>query len=94
MSHTLVKTTYKEEAEFGNTATRTLYCDHNHGTDSVIFYDEHGHVMEMVFCSLRSGNDLWDAVQRLWQPHVEFWAGELREGVEYYNEDEFNALRK
>ena len=88
MSHTRVKTTYQVEAEFGNTATQTLYCDHNHGTQSVIFYNEHGRFEEMVFSNINCGNSLWDAMQRLMEPYVASGAGELREGVEYYNEEE------
>lgn len=92
MSHTRVKTTYIEEAGFGNTDTKTLYCDHNHGTNTVMFYDKHGRIMEMIFWELQPGKDLWDAMQRLWKPYVSGWGGELVPGVEYYNEEELNTL--
>lgn len=84
MSHTRVKTSYEEEGSFGGTEVKTLYCHHNHSCDYVTFYDGRGEVMDMSFCSWSTGNDLWDAVNRLWYPFKDKWGEELKDGVTYY----------
>jgi len=84
MSHTRVKTTYSVEGAYGSTETEELYCDHNHSCDCITFYDKKGNVQSMVFCSWVSGNNLWDAMQRLWFPFKGEWGKELNDGVEYY----------
>ena len=84
MSHTRVRTTYSVEGNYGSTETKTLYCHHNHGNDSTVFYDEDGSITEMCFDEWERGNDLWDAMNRLWFPFKEKWHGELKDGVEYY----------
>jgi hypothetical protein len=83
--HTKVKTTYSIEGAFGSTETRTLYCHHVGSSDSVKFIDEEGCFKQMYFCEWESGNDLWDAMQRLYFPFKGEWGGELKDGVEYYS---------
>ncbi len=84
MSHTRVKTTYSTEGAYGSTETHELYCDHNHSNDITTFYDEDGNIMTMCFHEWEEGNDLWDAMQRLWFPYKSDWGGELKDGVKYY----------
>jgi len=85
MSHTKVKTTYESEGAYASTETHTLYCHHNHSCDCTTFYNERGDVQSMCFCDWSSGNDLWDAMNRLWFPFKDKWGDELLDGVEYYN---------
>ena len=85
MSHTRVKTTSSEEGAYGSTITKTLYCHHNHSCDYVTYYNEDGSIASMCFGEWDEGNDLWDAMQRLWFPFKDEWGGELKGGVEYYN---------
>lgn len=86
MSHTRVKTTYGAEGPYGSTETLELYCHHNHSSDYVTFYDYSGDIQSMCFGEWETGNDLWDAMERLWFPFKNKWNGELKDGVEYYNE--------
>lgn len=85
MSHTRVKTTYSTEGTYGGTDKVELYCHHNHSCDITSFYDKDGSLTSMVFGEWDSGNDLWDAMQRLWYPFKGEWGGELKDGVEYYH---------
>lgn len=62
-----------------------LYCHHNHTTDTTIFYHKDGSVAGMCFSEWESGNDLWDAMNRLWYPFKGEWGSELKDGVEYYS---------
>lgn len=95
MSHTRVKTKYSVQGSYGSTDTTTLYCDHNHGTDFTTFYDETGDYQIMLFNDWKSGDDLYDAMQRLWYPFKGEWGkSELKDGVEYYSSEEFNNLKK
>lgn len=87
MSHMKVKTTYSVEAAYGATKTESLYCHHILSSDSVIFYNEDGSVTQMCFDQWVSGDNLWDAMKRLWFPFKEEWGGELVDGVEIYYED-------
>lgn len=84
MSHTRVKTTYSVQGAYGSTDTEELYCDHNHSCDCVTFKDKDGDVVSMAFCDWQSGDDLWDAMQRLRFPFKDKWHGELKDKVEYY----------
>jgi hypothetical protein len=85
MSHTRVKTTYSVEGAYGSTETKTLYCHHNHGCDYTTFYDEDGSVTSMCFGEWVTGDDLWDAMNRLWFPYKGEWGrSELKDGVEHY----------
>jgi len=84
MSHTRVKTTYSVEGAYGSTEIVELYCDHNHSSDYTRFYDKDGDTVIMVFGEWESGNDLWDAMERLWFPFKDEWGGELKDNVEYY----------
>jgi len=86
MSHTRVKTTYSVEGPYASTETKDLYCWHNHSNDIVAFYydQEETVTVDMVFAEWESGNDLWDAMQRLWFPYKEKWHGELKDNVEHY----------
>lgn len=86
MSHTRVKTTYNIEGAYGGTEVKTLYCHHNHTCDCVTFYDDDGDVQTMSFSEWCSGNDLWDAMNKLWSPFKNKWGEELKDGVEYYND--------
>ena len=86
MSHTKVKTTYSAEGSYGGTITKTLYCHHNHSGDCVSFCNEKGETERMNFESWVSGDDLWDAVERLWFPFKNKWGEELKDKVEYYYE--------
>jgi hypothetical protein len=84
MSHTKVKTTYSVEGAYGSTETKTLYCHHNNSCDCTTFYDENGDVQSMHFNEWEKGNDLWDAMIRLYFPFTDGLNGKLRDGVEYY----------
>lgn len=84
MSHTRVKTTYGEQASWGSTETKELYCHHNHSCDCTVFYNKDGSVASMSFNEWESGNDLWDAMNRLYYPFKDKWGEELKDGVEYY----------
>jgi hypothetical protein len=84
MSHTRVKTTYSVEACYGSTETVAIYCHHNHCSDYTTFYWEDGSVVTMVFGEWETGNDLWDAMNRLWYPFKDEWGGELKENVQYW----------
>jgi len=94
MSHTKVKTTYEAEGAYASTEVRILYCHHNHSCDYVTFYDEWGNVQSMCFGSWSSGNDLWDAMNRLWFPFKDEWYGELLDGVEYYHGEPWEGKPK
>lgn len=72
------------EGAYGSAETKTLYCHHNHSCDCVTFYNEDGSVTSMAFHEWESGNDLWDAMQRLWFPFKDKWGEELKDKVEYY----------
>jgi len=84
MSHLRVKTTYSAQGANGTTETVCLYCDHNQIIDTVTFYDGSGAVARMQFHEWESGNDLWDAMNRLMAPFKEAWGGALKDGVEYW----------
>ena len=85
MSHTRVKSTYSVEGAYGSTETLELYCDHNHSNDITTFCDVDGDREIMVFGEHENGNDLWDAMNRLWFPYKDNeWNGELKDGVEFY----------
>lgn len=84
MSHTRVKTTYSVEGAYGSTETEELYCDHNHSCDCTTFYDKNGNVQPMAFQDWETGNNLFDAMQRLWFPFKNEWGKELKDKVEYY----------
>lgn len=86
MSHVRVKTTYSVEGPFGSTDKKDLYCHHNLSCDCVTFYDKDGNVESMSFGEW-NGDDLWDAMNRLWFPFKDKWGGELRDGVEYYSNE-------
>lgn len=86
MSHTRVKTTYSVMGAYGSTETQTLYCHHNHSCDITTFYNEDGSVATMCFEDWYKGNDLWDAMNRLWYPFKDTWGGELKDKVEYYRQ--------
>ncbi len=89
MSHTRVKTTYKEAGAYGADEVKTLFCDHHHTCDCVVFYDEYGEVESMSFEEWSKGQDKWDAMQTLWYPFEGDWGGKLLEGVEYWKESDF-----
>lgn len=84
MGHTRVKTTYSVQGVFASTEVVELYCHHNHSSDFTTFYWDDGTAVNMVFQSWESGNDLWDAMNRLWFPFKEKWGGELKDNVELY----------
>ena len=84
MSHTRVKTTYSKTGAYGSTETKELYCDHSHGCDCVTYYNKDGSVTAMAFEECEKGNDLWDAMQRLYYPFEHEWGGQLKPNVEYY----------
>ena len=86
MSHTRVKTTFSVQGAYASTEKKKLYCHHNHGNDTVTFYFETGEIAYMSFEEWVSGDDLWDAMNRLWFPFQETWNGKLKDGVEYYIE--------
>ena len=86
MSHTKVSTEYDVEGIYGSTEKRMLYCHHSNVSNTVVFYDEDGSVTRMAFGEWSNGNDLWDAMNRLWFPFKDKWGGELKDGVKYYNE--------
>jgi len=85
MSHTRVKTTYSLPGAFGSTDKVELYCDHNHSCDITTFYNSDGTLAQMSFAEWVSGDDLWDAMNRLMFPFQDKWGGQLKEGVEYYS---------
>ncbi len=84
MSHTKVKTSFKEEGNYSVTSDKTLYCHHNHSNNITSFYYADGELACMCFQEWGEGYDLWDAMQLLWSPFVDEWGGELKGGVEYY----------
>lgn len=85
MSKDRFKTTYSQEYMMGSTEKVNLYCEHNHSTDFTTFYNDSGRIQTMCFQDWESGNDLWDAMQRLWMPFKDKWFGELKEGVERWD---------
>ena len=89
MGHIRVKTTYSIQGAYASTETETLYCHHYLSTDSVIFYDKYGEIQSMIFNEWESGNDLWDAVNRLMFPFEDSNFNKLKDKVEYYHDDEF-----
>jgi hypothetical protein len=93
MSHTRVKTSYGVQGAYASTEAVNLYCHHNHSSDFVTFYWEDGEVVNMVFQEWESGNDLWDAINRLWFPFKGEWGKELKEGVEYYGKAPWETKR-
>jgi len=84
MSHTRVKTTYSIMGAYASTEIVELYCHHNHACDVTEFYHKDGSTVTMSFMDWESGNDLWDAMQRLWFPFKDEWGKELKDKVEYY----------
>lgn len=84
MSHLRVKTTYEVMGIYGCTDIETLYCHHNMSCDCVTFYNSKGEVQDMVFMEWSNGNDLWDAMNRLWFPFKDEWGKKLKDNVEYY----------
>lgn len=84
MSHTRVKTTYGVQGDFGSTEEVELYCNHNHSCDTITFYWNNGEVVNMFFEEWDTGNDLWDAMNRLYYPFKDKWGEELKDRVEYY----------
>ncbi len=88
MSHTRVKTTYSIEGKYGSTDTVELYCHHNHSNDITVFYDNNKQTVDMVFGQWDTGNDLYDAMERLMFPFKEVWNGELKDNVEYYRDSD------
>lgn len=84
MGKVRVKTTYAQMGAFGSTDTKTLYCIHNSVSDTITFYDESGDVPSMAFHEWESGNDLLDAMIRLFDPFIEGWHGELKPNVEFF----------
>ena len=88
MSHTRVKTTYDVQGNYGSTEQWVLFCDHSHTSDHVNFYDEDGSVTEMSFGEWSDGNDLWEAMNRLFYPFENNdWTSsnkKLKDGVEFY----------
>lgn len=85
MSHTRLKTTYSEEGAYGSTEIVELYCHHNHSADYTSFYDKNGVSVRMNFNEWVTGDDLWDAMNRLWWPYKgDVWGeGELKDKVEH-----------
>ena len=87
MSHTRVKTTYSVEGIYASTETKTLYCHHNHSSDYTTFFDDENETDTTIMCfgEWETGNDLWDAMNRLWFPYKGDWGcSELKDGVEFY----------
>lgn len=91
MSHTRVKTTYECQGFYTGTEICTIYCHHNHSSDSVVFYNEDGEVEDMVFDEWSKGKDKWDAMIKLWSPFKGKWGDELLEGVEYWYPSELEV---
>ena len=86
MGQTKLKTTYSTEGGYGTTDTVELYCEYNHTTDHVAFYDKDGQPPQMMFSVRESGNDKWDAMMRLMNPYKNKWNDELKDGVERLKE--------
>ena len=84
MSHTRVKTTYSVQGAYASTETLELYCHHNHSSDCVTFYHKDGKVPVMAFESWITGDDFYDAMERLMCPFEGGWDGGLKDKVEYY----------
>lgn len=95
MSSTKVKTTYSVQGVYASTDTKELYCVHNHSTDFTTFYDEDGNIETMCFGEWVTGNDLWDAMNRLWYPFKGKWGeSELKDGVEYFVKEPWEIKNK
>lgn len=87
MSNTRVKTTYSIEGAYASTEIKTLYCHHNHSSDNTTFFDDENETDTTIMCfgEWETGNDLWDAMNRLWFPYKGEWgSSELKDGVEFY----------
>ena len=86
MSHTIVKTTFEQQADaFGGTEVIVIICHHNHSADHTTFFYEDGSIVEMSFQKWSvNGRDKWDAMIKLDNPFVGEWGiSDLKEGVEY-----------
>lgn len=95
MSRTKVKTTYSIQGSYGSTEIKNLYCEHNHSSDYVKFYNEDGSVVEMCFNEWETGDDLWDAMNRLWHPFKGDWSrSELIDKVEFYIKEPWKQILK
>jgi len=88
MSHLRVKTTYAVMGNYGSTNYEELFCHHNLTADIVSFYNKDGTTVDMVFSEWEIGNDLWDAMQRLYYPYKEEWGGILKDKVSFYKKSE------
>lgn len=85
MSHTKVKTKYTVEGSYGSIEYKTLYCHHNHSSDITTFFEEDGSIASMCFSEAETGNEKWDAMNRLWYPYKGEWGrSDLKDGVEHY----------
>ncbi len=85
MSHIRVKTNYGVMGIYGGIEKKTLYCHHNLSCDCTTFYNEDGSIPSMVFEMEISGNNLWDAMNRLMFCFKgDGTKNELIDGVEFY----------
>lgn len=84
MSHLKVKTTYSTVGAYGAVKVKELFCHHNLSLDTIIFYDINGNPVLMIFEDFTDGDNLWDAMNRLWFPFEDKWGGKLKDKVEYY----------
>jgi uncharacterized membrane protein len=89
MSHVRVKTKYNVEAAYGSTEEQTLYVHHNNSSDYVTVYDNEGKELFSFDDTMR--NNLLDAIVRAAGPVNH---GELPEGVEYMNEQDWEFISK
>ncbi len=79
MRYTRVKTTIHFETISGS-FSQTICCHQDSSIGSVVFCDEKGSLIEMVYRSLQHGMKVIDAMDLLMFP---FDGDELKEGVEF-----------
>ena len=65
MSHTRLKTTYKESGIWGSVVEKTVYADYNNSCDIVTFYDDDGNVIFSIEDTL-AGN-LLEAIMKIYE---------------------------
>jgi len=90
MSHYRIKTTYNEEAAYGNTEELTLYAHHNLSCDCVTVYDEKGRRLFSFGDTI--DNNLLDAINRIAGGFFKPGTTELCDGVEFLNNEDRKIL--
>jgi len=85
MSHIRVKTKYNVEGDWGSIEEKILYADHDNCSDYVTFYDDNGKYIFSVPDTI--DKNIINAINLLYNPNKTS-QGDLKDDVEYMNEDE------